>query len=331
MNYLRNGRIQNMKIKNLLVTTLAVAAGLTLTACQSDKSEGASTSQEGEAVTLNFGAMGSIDTIPFVIAQENGYFEEEGIKVNLELFNAAKDRDAALQAGQLDGVLADETAIAIYQNSDMDMQITGATNGYWTLVATEQSNIHSVEDLKGKKIGISENTMIEYLADDITTLNGIAAEDFEKVAIPAMPARLEALRNNQIDAAILPAPFNETAIADGAVEIETIHNTDIMISVTAFLNSVIEQYPQAIQGFYNAYNKAVDYINSTDISEYEDAVIKTVGYSEETRGNIILPKFKHNYLPDVEKVQKVFDWATAKGLLTKDITAKDVLNNVATK
>ena len=68
-----------MKIKNLLVTTLAVAAGLTLTACQSDKSEGASTSQEGEAVTLNFGAMGSIDTIPFVIAQENGYFEEEGI------------------------------------------------------------------------------------------------------------------------------------------------------------------------------------------------------------------------------------------------------------
>ena len=30
-----------------------------------------------------------------------------------------------------------------------------------------------------------------------------------------MPARLEALRNNQIDAAILPAPFNDTAIADG--------------------------------------------------------------------------------------------------------------------
>ena len=43
-----------------------------------------------------------------------------------------------------------------------------------------------IEDLKGKKIGISENTMIEYLADDITTLNGIAAEDFEKVAETAL-------------------------------------------------------------------------------------------------------------------------------------------------
>ena len=41
----------------------------------------------------------------------------------------------------------------------------------------------------------------------------INRDDIEKVAIPAMPARLEALRNNQVDAAILPAPFNETAIA----------------------------------------------------------------------------------------------------------------------
>ena len=86
-----------MKIKNLLVTTLAVAAGLTLTACQSDKSEGASTSQEGEAVTLNFGAMGSIDTIPFVIAQENGYFEEEGLNklkiyINIILTNPEEIR-----------------------------------------------------------------------------------------------------------------------------------------------------------------------------------------------------------------------------------------------
>ena len=314
-----------MKIKNLL---LATVAGLTLVACQSEKS---STPKEEENVTLNFGAMGSIDTIPFVIAQEKGYFKEEGINVNLELFTAAKDRDAALQAGQLDGVLADETAIAIYQNSDIDMQITGSTTGYWTLVATEQSGINSLEDLKGKKIGISENTMIEYLADDITKSNGITSEDFEKVAIPAMPARLEALRNNQIDAAILPAPFNETAIADGGVEIETITNDDIMISATAFLNDIIEQQPEAIQGFYRAYDKAVDYINSTDIKEYEDIVIKTVGYSEDTRGNIILPTFKYNYLPAEEKVQKVFDWATAKGLLTKDITSKDVLNNIATK
>ena len=36
----------------------------------------------------------------------------------------------------------------------MDMQITGSTSGYWTLVATTESNIKSPADLKGKKIAI---------------------------------------------------------------------------------------------------------------------------------------------------------------------------------
>ena len=195
----------------------------------------------------------------------------------------------------------------------------------------QDQTLNLLADLKGKKIAISENTMIEYLADDITAANSISQDDFEKVAIPAMPARLEALRNNQVDAAILPAPFNETAINDGCVAIETIDNTQIMISITAFLNSVIEESPEAIQSFYKAYNKAVDYINSTDISEYEDIVISTVGYSEDMRGNIVLPKYEYNYLPAEEKVQQVFDWATNKGLLTKDIKAADVLNDIATK
>ena len=93
-----------MKIKNLFLATLTVMVGLTLTACGSEKTQQPSTTQTDETITLNFGAMGSIDAVPLVIAQENGYFKEEGLNVNLEMFTAAKDRDAALQAGQLDGV-----------------------------------------------------------------------------------------------------------------------------------------------------------------------------------------------------------------------------------
>ena len=173
--------------------------------------------------------------------------------------------------------------------------------------------------------------MIEYLADDIALSNGLEVSDIEKVAIPAMPARLEALKNNQIDAAILPAPFNDTAVADGGVEITKIYNKDIMISVTAFLQEVIDKDANAIKGFYNAYNKAIEFINSNDISEYEDIIISTVGYSEDMRGNIVLPEFKTNYLPAEENVQNVLDWSKEKGLLTKDITAKDVMSDVGIK
>ena len=315
-----------MKFKKLMTLAMTVALTVTMVACGSKNTTEESAQKEN--TKLRMGVMASIDAVPLVIAQEKGYFAEEGIDLDLQIFKAAKDRDAALQAGELDGVLCDEVAISIYQNSDIDMKITGTTNGYWNLVAGKDSGIKSISDLKGKKVAISENTMIDYLSDYIATTNGMKASDIEKVAIPAMPARLEALKNNQVDAAILPAPFNDTAIADGGLNITEIYNNDIMISVTAFLQNVIDSNPEAIKGFYKAYNKAIDFMKSNDITEYEDTIISTVGYSEDMRGNIILPELKTNYLPAEEKVQEVLDWSKNKGLLTKDITAKDVISTV---
>lgn len=315
-----------MKLKKIIALAMATVITASMVACGSEKQE-----IQSEKTTLRVGVMGSIDAVPLVIAQQNEYFEEEGIDLDLQIFKAAKDRDAALQAGQLDGVLCDEVAISIYQNSDIDMKITGTTNGSWTLVAGKDSGITNLNDLKGKKVGISENTMIEYLADDIALSNGLEVSDIEKVAIAAMPARLEALKNNQIDAAILPAPFNDTAVADGGIEVTKIYNKDIMISVTAFLQEAIDKDAHAIKGFYNAYNKAIEFINSNDISEYEDIIISIVGYSEDMRGNIVLPEFKTNYLPAEENVQNVLDWSKNKGLLTKDINAKDVMSEVGIK
>lgn len=310
------------KLSTILATTLIA----TVFAGCAPKTEEQSTDK-----TLTVGVMGSIDALPLVIAQEKGYFTEEGVSLDLQIFKAAKDRDAALEAGALDGVLCDNVAISIYQNRDIDMKITGTTNGFWTLVAGKDSNINSTTDLKGKKLGISENTMIDYLADYLLLEDNFSVNDAEKVAIPAMPARLEALKAAQIDAAILPAPFNDAAVVDGGKEIKKIYNENIQISVTAFLQNAIDKKGSEIKGFYKAYNKAIDYINSTDIKEYEDLVISTVGYPEEMRGNIVLPTLKQNYLPAEDKVQTVMDWAKNKGLLTKDINAKDVINDIAVK
>lgn len=309
-----------MKFKKLLTTFMTLAMVGTMAGCAKTKTE-----EVKETKKLSFGAMSSIDIVPIVIAKEKGYFEEEGLELDFQLFTAAKDRDAALQAGELDGVIADEIAISIYQNSGIDMKITGATNGAWTLVVGKDSGIENLEDLKGKKMAISENTMIDYLSDYIAEENGVNSSEIEKIAIPAMPARLEALRNKQVDAAILPAPFNDTAVADGGKGLTTIDNADIMISAIGFLQDQIDNNEEAIKAFFTGYNKAVEYMKNTDIKEYEDIVIKTVGYSEDTKGNIILPELNTNYLPDTEKVQAVFNWSKNNGIISKDLKAEDVI------
>ena len=300
-----------MKIKKLLATFMALTMVGTMAGCAKTETE-----EVKETKKLSFGAMSSIDIVPIVIAQEKGYFAEEGLELDFQTFTAAKDRDAALQAGELDGVIADEIGISIYQNSGIDMKITGQTNGAWTLVVGKDSGIESLKDLKGKKMAISENTMIDYLSDYIAEENGLNSSDIEKVAIPAMPARLEALRNKQVDAAILPAPFNDIAIADGGKGLATIDNADIMISAIGFLQDQIDNNEDAIKAFFAGYNKAVEYMKNTDIKEYEDIVISTVGYSEDAKGNIVLPELNTNYLPDVDKVQAVFDWSKNNGIIS---------------
>lgn len=311
-----------MKFKKLLTTFMALAMVGTMAGCTKTQTE-----EVKETKKLRFGAMSSIDIVPIVIAKEKGYFEEEGLELDFQLFTAAKDRDAALQAGELDGVIADEIAISIYQNSGIDMKITGATNGAWTLVVGKDSGIENLEGLKGKKMAISKNTMIDYLSDYIAEENGVNSSEIEKIAIPAMPARLEALRNKQVDAAILPAPFNDTAVADGGKGLDTIDNANIMISAIGFLQDQIDNNEEAIKAFFTGYNKAVEYMKNTDIKEYEDIVIKTVGYSEDTKGNIILPELNTNYLPDVDKVQAVFDWSKDNGIIEKDLKAEDVITD----
>lgn len=312
-----------MKLKKILSLVMAGALATSLVAC-GEKEE----PKTEELTSLRVGVMGSIDVVPIAIAKENGYFEDLGIDLDLQIFTAAKDRDAALQAGELDGVLCDDVAISIYQNSGIDMKITGTTTGYWSLVAGKDSGIENISDIEGKSIAISERTMIEYLAYYLANENNVDPNNVEKVAIPAMPARLEALKNNQVSAAILPAPFNDTAIADGGKEITTIYNDDINISVTAFLQSVIDEKADAIKNFYKAYDMAVEELNKEGVNKYEDIVIKTVGYSEDMRGKIVLPEFKKNSLPEAEKVQKVFDWSKENGIIDAELNANDIINNV---
>lgn len=319
----------NMKMKKLFTVITTTLLMTSLVACSS-KPEVVPEVKEEVAVTnpLTIGVMGSIDTMPLIIAQENGFFDTNGVEVNVEVFKAAKDRDAALQAGELDGVLCDEVAIAIYQNADIDMKITGITDGQFALVAGANTGINTVNDLVGKKVAISENTVIEYTLDTILEANGVAIDSVEKVAIPPMPTRLEMLNSGEVDAALMPNPFSDAAVAAGGTIIEKVDSTGKYISVTAFTQEAIDTKSNEIKAFYRAYDQAVDYLNTTDITEYEDTIISVVGYPETMKGNIVLPTFRKNTLPPAQEINEVLVWAKNKGILTKEIVAEDVVSEV---
>lgn len=315
-----------IKLKKLLSIVTASALVLSLSACSPVK-ENTSAAKK----TLNFGAMSSVDAVPIVIANEKGFFKKEGVDVNFQSFKNSKDRDAAYQAGSLDGVICDYIAISLYQNADFNVKITGVTDGDFMLIAGAKSGIKSINDIKGKSVAISEKTSIEYSLDKILEKNSLQPKDVKKSIIPAIPTRLEMLKNNNVDAALLPEPFSSLAISDGGTLLGSASKNNSFTSVTAFTQKAIDAKSNEIKAFYRAYNEAVDYINSTPIAEYEDTIIKAVGYPESMKGKITLPKFKKNTLPSEADVQAAIDWTVKNGLVKKTLNPKDLMSDIGTK
>ncbi|WML34680.1 MetQ/NlpA family ABC transporter substrate-binding protein [Clostridium sp. OS1-26] len=315
-----------IKLKKILYIITASALVLSLSACSSAK-EAASTPKQ----TLNFGAISSVDAVPIVIANEKGFFKKEGIEVNFQSFKNSKDRDAAFQAGNLDGIICDEIAISLYQNADFDVKITGVTDGDFMLIANPKSGIKSISDIKGRSVAISEKTSIEYTLDKILEKNSFEPKDIKKSVVPAIPTRLEMLRTNNVDAALLPEPFSTLAIKEGGILLGSASNLTSYPSVTAFTQKSIDSKSSEIKAFYKAYNEAVDYVNSTPISEYEATIIKTVGYPNDMKGKITLPKFRKNVLPSDAEVKSAIDWTIKNGLVKKTLDPKDLKNDIGVK
>ena len=318
-------------MKKFLTLLLAAALAASFAACQAKPSAGPSVepsaASSGKPVVI--GALPSIDVMPMVIADEQGFFKAHGITFKLELFKSSKDRDAAFQAGQLDGMCCDLMSLAIYQNAGIDLRATGMTEGEYLLVAGKSSGITDVAGLKGKSVAISEKTLIEYNLDRMLDVAGLKPEDVTKTAVPAVPTRLELLNGGKVDAAVLPEPYGTFAIADGGVKLSSATGIGLYPSIIGMEKKTIDTRHADLAAFYAAYAEGVDYLNAHPVSEYEDLVIKTVGYPENMKGKIVLPTFHQSRLPKDDELQAAIDWAAAKGLGPADLKPAALVDQIS--
>lgn len=164
---------------------------------------------------LTIGLMPDTDSLPFIIAQEKGYFAEEGITVHLQQFKSAMDRDSAMQSGNLDGAVSDMLAAAFAKDGGFDVKITSATDGSYKLVAAPEEKAASAAELQGKDVAVSRNTIIEFVTDQILAEQKLPGDSINKVVIPQIPTRLEMLQNGKLAAATLPEPMASIAIHNG--------------------------------------------------------------------------------------------------------------------
>lgn len=303
-------------MKKLLGILLVFILALSLTGCGGTDQKSAQ--KEGKTITI--GVMPDIDSIPFIIAEKNGYFKEAGVNVKIEHFSSAKDRDSALQSGKLDGVINDVVAVVFANEGGIDLKMLAKTDINISLLAGKDSGIRTVGDLKGKSVGLSTNTIMEYTLDRMLEDANVQTGEINKIAVPPIQTRLEMLQGGKLNAAIMPDPLAALAVKNGALVLNSTGKFGYKAGTIAFTSKSIKESPEEIKAVFTAYNKAVDYLRTEPADSYTDFVIQAQSFPTAVKDTLTLTQYNHATAPDPEIVADVVKWMKSKELIKKDYT-----------
>ncbi len=312
-------------MKKLLILCLIIVYSFGLIGCNQTENSADGNKTVSDKI-INIGVMPDVESIPFLIAQENGYFADEGVTVNIEHFSSAKDRDSALQSGKLDGVITDMAAVLFANEGGIKLRIIAKNEGNIALMAGKDSGISTVAQLKGKDIGLSTNTIMEYTTDKVLENAGLKASDVNKIAIPPLPTRLEMLQGGKVAAAILPEPMAGLAIKNGAIVLNSTDQMKNKAGAIAFTADSIAESPEEIKAVFRAYNLAVEYLQNEAPAAYIDFIVEEQRFPDGIKDTLLLPKYQKAELPQKEIFADVVKWMQDKQLIKGSYEYEDLVD-----
>lgn len=287
-----------MKKKFVLVLVCALLCSFGLSACdnggEDTKNE---TREELTKVTLNEVAH-SIFYAPQYVAIEEGYFVEEGIKLELVTGFGADKVMAAVLSGDADiGFMGSESSIYAYQQGANDKvvnfaQLTQRAGNF--LVSREKMPEFQWEDLKGKDIlGGRKGGMPEMVFEYILKQHGMDPDkdmnidrsiDFGSTAAAFSGGQGEFSVEFEPSATALEKEGTGYVVASCGVE-----SGYVPYTAYSAKESYMKENPQIIQEFTNALQKGMDYVNT---------------HTPEEIARIIQPQFKENDLDTIMTIVK---------------------------
>ncbi|HEY9077560.1 MAG TPA: MetQ/NlpA family ABC transporter substrate-binding protein [Anaerolineaceae bacterium] len=281
--------------------------------------------------SLKVAVLPVLDVFPLYVAQKQGYFEKNGIRVELVPVASAPERDQLIQAGQVDGMLNELVATLFYNQGETRIQNIRfariATNKYpvFRILASPGSGIKSPADLKGKEVAISDGTVIEYTTDRLLEKAGVKPSEIKKVSIPKIPDRLSLLASSKVNAANMPDPTASLALRNGStLVIDDTTYPEISHSVYSFSVESLKQKPQAVRAFLKAVEQAVGDVNK-DKARWLEYLKELKIVPAEALENYILPDYPAASVPSEAQFQDALAWVKTKGL-KGDPTYKDTVN-----
>jgi NitT/TauT family transport system substrate-binding protein len=244
-------------------------------------------------------------TLPLMVAQDFGFFGAEGLDVKIVLIRGGPTAMAALVGGGVDYTLVAGVAAvrAIAQNAPM--QIISGLQPYMDYTLLGAKNIRSVNDLKGKVVGVTgPGGIAEFAAVEGLAKKGLVRDRDYKIlyGVGNSPSRAQALESGKIQAS--PFSFLER------LELEkkgfpTLFDIGSAIPGFPFVVIVtskqkIENDPDEIVGVLRAIQHGLDFLKRNR-EKVADGIIKKNKFGDPSTVRQVINQFAEVYSISLHK------------------------------
>ena len=245
-------------------------------------------SPAGEPIAITVGYVPISIYAPLFVAQEKGYYAEQGLDVTLQAFAGGTEPIALTGSGELD--FASVGAAPAFWNAvalGLPVEIVAPGHAEGAPVATplmisteacQSGEITSVANLEGKAVAINARGATEYWLAQALATGDLTLDDIDLQTIP-FPDAVAALEGGAIDAAMIGEPLATLAERQG-VAVRLAADFPVQdIQPTAIIGNrdFLDQNPAAGVAFVTAYLRAArdlsgpgfrDPVNLAIIEEY---------------------------------------------------------------
>ena len=294
----RGARTRRRGRRALALAAAGVLGSTLLTACAGADS---STTVNG-VTTITIGVGGNIFDLPARLADANGYFTKEGLKVNYVTLTSATGT-AALQSGSVQFLTDSPNDIltALGKNiPETAISLVGSGNPLGLVVSTKFAKAHGLTSsssaakvaaaLAGSTAGASSpNTKAE--AGIFLKAYGVDPTKLSWVSLPSPTADKAALASNEIDWFVTsePIPLEMQYSGDGIVVADPLSVPAWSAAESGYglvvvaSNSYLDQHADVAKKFAAAIQDATGYL-STHLTSSTDSTVLSV--AEKTLPNI---------------------------------------------
>ncbi len=282
---------------------------------------------------ITVGVMPIGDTAAIWLGVAEGFFEEEGLDVNLEIAQGGAAIVPAVISGDYQFGFSNTVSlfVATKQGLPLKMLTPGAattgdtSNDISGVLTLPDSGIKTAADLAGKTVAV--NTLKNI--GDVTVSEVVEAAggdpdavNFVEMGFPDMPA---ALSSGQVDAIWVLEPFLSIAKGQGA-EVVTYNfaetDPDLLIAAYFATEDYINDNPGTVDAFVRAMTKSLEYSdNNPDAVRH---ILSTYTEIDDTiRESLVLPAYPSTF--NIEANQKLADLALKHGLVADAVDVTDII------